>query len=234
MKATGAISQPKNSEFEIFEPGTYNTRLVEMFLVAGTKYQSEEAQIEAVMRWEVDAEAAPVRESYLKVNYVAGTAQLEFQTERKYANKFQQRLEALLGQMLTAEDAGRVEADIQTPDFITNFDELLDHLKQVDDKGVPYRVMVNSFKIGGQELIGAEALITLSITEKMRNGQKAEYQKVESVTAMPRGNRATRRAPEVAAAPAPTAAPAKDEAPERLMPPPPPRRHASTEPDLPF
>lgn len=239
MKATGAVSEPKNTDTVIFEPGTYNTRLVEAFLVAGTKYQSDEAQIECVFRWEVDPEANPVRDSFNKVNYVAGTAKFEFQTERKYANKFQQRLEALLGQMLTAEDAARVDADIETPDFITNFDELLDHLKQVDDNGKPYRALIKSLKIGGQELIGGTALISLSITEKVKNGQKAEYQKIDAITALPKASGATRRAAPTTAQPQPAPAtqadaPAQQDAPERLIAPPPPRRHASTEPDLPF
>ncbi|MBI0447204.1 hypothetical protein [Deinococcus sp. DB0503] len=233
MKATGTVSAPKNTESVIFEPGTYNAKLVEMFLVAGTKYQSDEAQIEAVFRWELDPEASPVRDGLNKVGYVSvnspafdpkNPAQFEFQTERKYAGKFQQRLEALVGQMLTAEDARQVGADIDAPDFVTNFDELLAYLQEADEQGRPRRAMVKSFKISGRELIGAEALITLSIIEKSRNGQKAEYQKIENVTAIPRA-RGPRRA-----------APAEDqpvEAPQRLMDPPAPRR-ATTEPDLPF
>lgn len=240
MKATGAVSEPKGSDTVVFEPGTYNTKLVEAWLVAGTKYQSDEAQLECVFRWEVDPEANPVRDSFNKVNFVPGTAKLEFQTDRKYANKFQQRLEALLGQMLTAEDAARVDADIETPDWVTNFDELLDHLKGVDDKGLTYRARIKSLTIGGQELVGGTALITLSITEKVKNGQKAEYQKIDAVTALPKATGAARRtAPAPAAQPQPApatqaTAPAQQETSERLIPGPPPRRHASTEPDLPF
>ena len=231
MKATGTISEPKGTDSVIFDPGTYNTRLVEMFLVAGTKYQSDEAQIEAVFRWELEADVAPIRDGFNKVSFRPGTAALEFQTERKYAGKFQQRLEALVGQMLTAEDAAHVDADIDTPDWIGNFDELLTHLQELDDQGKQRRAMVRSLKIGDRELIGAEALITVSITEKTKNGQKVEYQKIEGVTAMPKRNTARRQA-----APAPAAAEAPQPGQPVLMDPPPAqqRRRATTEPDLPF
>ena len=242
MRATAEVSQPKNSDAVIFEPGTYNTKVVEIFLVAGTKYQSDEPQIEAIFQWEVDAETRPVRDGFNKVGFVQGTAKLELQTDRKYVSKFQGRLEALVGQQLAAEDAARLDVDIDAPSFVENFDDLLNYLQESDDQGRPRRAAVKSFKVGERELIGADALITLSVTEKTKNGQKVEYQKIDAVTAIPKRTAGPRRAGQAApaqeATAAPVAAPAQQpEEPEQAVlmdPPPNQRRRATTEPDLPF
>lgn len=230
MRATAEVSQPKNSDAIIFEPGTYNTKLVEIFLVAGTKYQSDEPQIEAIYQWEVDAETRPVRDGFNKVGFVQGTAKLELQTDRKYVSKFQSRLEALVGQQLAAEDAAHLDVDIDAPSFVENFDDLLIYLQESDDQGRPRRAAVKSFKVGERELIGADALITLSVTEKTKNGQKVEYQKIDAVTAIPKRTAGPRRAGQ----PAPTQQPEEPEQATLMDPPPNQRRRATTEPDLPF
>jgi|GEM_PF-6265888 len=226
MRTTGEVSTPKATDVVIFDPGSYNARLVEAFLVAGTKYQSDEPQIEAVFMWEVEEDVKPVRDGFNAVKYNALTGNLEFNSERKYVGKFQTRIEALAGQQLSAEDVTSLDVHIDTPDFVTTFDELLGYLTETDDQGRPRRALLKSIKLGERELIGGEVILALSVTEKTKNGQKQEYQKIESVTAIPR-----RRAARGARAAAPTE---DDQA--ALMDPPPTqgRRRATTEPDLPF
>jgi hypothetical protein len=188
----------------------------------------------------VDAETRPVRDGFNKVGFMQGTAKLELQTDRKYVSKFQSRLEAMVGQQLAAEDAARLDVDIDAPSFVENFDDLLTYLQESDDQGRPRRAGIRSFKVAERELIGTDALITLSVTEKTKNGQKVEYQKIDAVTAIPKRTAGPRHAGQAAPAQEATPAPAPAQQPEEpeqavlMDPPPSQRRRATTEPDLPF
>jgi hypothetical protein len=211
MGLKGQSKESSNFERTIFPEGTYDMTLEKALVMMGkpTQYAPEGApKIMFVWKW-TDEDGG----EFELTDY------LGFPKNMKYNEKsvFWKRAGEIAGLTLNNENAGLLDMDLG--EFITSYDELLEHIKSNNDQGRPEKAELTSLTVDGQELLGKKCRLVVGI---WNNGEKEgnEIAKVMQIGAAQRPmkpqpvTKSTAPAAQAAARPAARpAAPAQQAAP---------------------